>query len=111
MVSVKKAVLEAIGEYNRYRSPEVVAKLIEFREDSFVVEFRGSFCLTCGYYDYFDDLVFILEDRGVKARIKSIEEIEDGAVVEFRLLREGEEVDPSERVMPERLVIIFDQLR
>lgn len=82
---LKERVEEAIEEFNRYRSPEVSAKLLKISEGSFLVDFSRPFCLTCGFYDYFDDLRFTLEDRGVKARISKIEEKEGGAIVEFSL--------------------------
>lgn len=106
--SFSEIIREAIEEYNRYRSPEVVARLVKIEDKRFIVEFRGTFCLTCGFYDYFEDLVYLLEDRGLRARITYIEEIDDGGVVEYRILEEGEEEEPSRRVLPERLVLVFD---
>lgn len=76
---------DAIEEYNRYRAPEAKAKLLRIDKESIKVEFTGSFCRTCGFYDYFDDLKIILEERGLKYRIASIEEIDEGAIVDFVL--------------------------
>ena len=68
--------LEAIEEYNRYRAPEAKAELISFNGASFKVRFIGSFCYTCGFYDYLEDLKIILEEKGVNVEIRRVEEIE-----------------------------------
>lgn len=84
---MKKTVNDAIEEYNKYRVPEVKAKLIYIDEMSFHVEFKGSFCESCGFYDYFDDLSILLEDDfGLKTKIRKIDEMPRGAVVKFELV-------------------------
>lgn len=80
---MKRMIEKVIEEYNRYRSPEAVARVISIDERSFKIEFRGSFCRTCGFYDYIEDFKFMLEDKGIKAEIKEIKEIEGGVVVRF----------------------------
>jgi len=80
-----KAVDNAVKDFNRYRIPEVEAEILEINEEGFKVKFKGTFCETCGFYDYFDDLKYILEDMfGQKSEITSIEEIPGGAKVEYR---------------------------
>ena len=76
---------EAVAEFNKYRSPEATAKLLGVQEKDFVISFMGSFCQSCGFYDYFDDYAIALEDIGLKAAIKRIKEIPDGAEVTFSL--------------------------
>jgi hypothetical protein len=44
---------EILMEYNRFRSPEVTAKLIHFKDRKLILEFEGPFCNTCGFHDYF----------------------------------------------------------
>ncbi|NWF86979.1 hypothetical protein HXY32_04130 [Candidatus Bathyarchaeota archaeon] len=61
MHSFKEAVLKAIGEYNHYRSPEATVKLIEIGKDKLVMDFEGSFCKTCGAYDYLEDFIYELQ--------------------------------------------------
>lgn len=78
-------VLEAIEEYNKYRSPEATAKLVSFHKPVIRIEFTGPFCRSCGFYDYFDDLRIIFEEMGLKTEIMSVEETEEGAVVDFKL--------------------------
>ena len=77
----------AIVEYNKYRVNLVQAKLNEQTDTSLIIYFDGSFCETCGYYDYYEDLQVLLEhDYGVKTRITEIEHREDGDYVTFQLL-------------------------
>ena len=71
-----KSVLRTIEVYNRYRSPEVTAKLVELERDSFTVEFEGSFCQSCGVQDYFEDFIHELEAvSGFEVEIDEIEQI------------------------------------
>jgi len=55
---LKETVLKAVERYNRYRSPEATARLVEVGEEQVVVDFSGPFCTSCGVYDYFEDLVY-----------------------------------------------------
>jgi hypothetical protein len=68
-------VLRAITVYNKYRSPEATAKLVESEKDGFTIEFNGPFCQSCGVTEYFEDFIFDLEDisRSLRAEIKAIE--------------------------------------
>ncbi len=74
---------DAIKEYNSVRAPESIAQLWGFNGNEFKVRFTGHFCYTCGFYDYFDDFLFILEDMEYKFYRKEILEIENGAIVTF----------------------------
>ena len=73
--SFREVIKKAIEEYNKYRSSEVVAKLTSIGKQSFKVEFTGTFCLTWGFYDYFDDFKIVLEEYGLRVRVKEIEEL------------------------------------
>lgn len=59
--SLKDAIIEAINEYNKYRSPEANAKLIKIGEKELILEFTGPFCESCGVYDYFEDFIYELK--------------------------------------------------
>lgn len=76
---------KTIEEYNKYRSPEATAKLTSMKEDTVTIEFTGTFCYTCGFYDYFEDYQFLLEEKGVKNKIIEIDEIDNGAIVTFKI--------------------------
>jgi superoxide reductase len=74
---LKTKIEGAIRTYNRYRSPEVTAELQDIQDngEKFVVSFRGTFCRTCGFYDYFEDLVYeILDETEIQTRILKVKE-------------------------------------
>lgn len=90
MISVsklKEVIKEAILEYNRYRVPEVKAKLISVNDNMIEVKFEGTFCYTCGFYDYFEDYAIILEEKGINIEIDEVQEAEDGGIVRFRITK------------------------
>ena len=58
---LKNLVLRVIEIYNRYRSPEATAKLVEVEKGGFVIDFEGSFCMSCGVRDYFEDFIYEFE--------------------------------------------------
>lgn len=73
-------------EFNKYRDPEITAKLVKFEGKSFKIEFTGTFCYTCGFYDYFDDFKYLLEDDfGLKTNTKEIIEMNERVLVNFEL--------------------------
>lgn len=65
-----------IEEYNSFRSPEAIASIIELKNDYFIISFRGHFCFTCGFYDWFEDFRLILEDYGFKTEISEINQVD-----------------------------------
>lgn len=79
----------AIKQYNYYRSPEAIARLLEFNRRKIKVEFTGSsFCHSCGLYDWFDDFRYELMDfLGSEVEIISVAEIGYGGkfIVEFEV--------------------------
>ncbi len=66
---------EILTEYNKFRSPEVTAKLIRFNDRKLILQFEGSFCNTCGFHDYFEDFIYEMKRlRNVELRIEQIKE-------------------------------------
>ena len=84
--TTKKKIEKAVEEFNKYRAPEAVAKLLALNEESFKIEFTGPFCRACGFYDYFDDFKIFLEEIGSKTEISQIEETKNGAIVTFKII-------------------------
>jgi len=73
-MGARRQVEAAVEEFNKYRSPEAVARLIEFDERHVKIELSGPFCRSCGLYDYFDDLKIGLEEKiGGPIEISKIE--------------------------------------
>ena len=77
----------ALYEFNRIRTYEVEARVVEYIDGGFKVFFSGSFCHTCGYYDYFEDLLYLLlDDFGVETEITDVSQEEEGDYVSFHLV-------------------------
>ncbi len=87
MPDLKGTLDVALHEFNRIRTYVVEAKVVEHFDDGFKVFFSGSFCQTCGYYDYFEDLLYLLlDDFGVETKITAVTQEEDGDYVRFHLV-------------------------
>ena len=56
--------------YNRYRSPEAVAKVVNVATDRVTITFSGSFCYSCGVMDYLEDFVHEFKILTDKAELK-----------------------------------------
>jgi len=61
--------------YNRYRSPEATAEIIEVSEDRLVMKFKGSFCETCGLYDWIEDMKYVLRDLSMEVNLVEAKEL------------------------------------
>ncbi len=73
----------AIKTYSKYRSPEVIAELrkIQYNEERLLVSFKGTFYRTCGFCDYFEDLVYeILDKAETHTRVLDIKEEWDSEI-------------------------------
>ena len=87
MPDLKGTLDVALHKFNRIRTREVEAKVVEHFNGGFKVFFSGSFCHTCGYYDYFEDLLYLLlDDFGVKTEITDVSQEEEGDYVSFQLV-------------------------
>jgi len=72
--SVSERVRAAILRYNRYRRPEIVARLERLDGRQLVVSFRGSSCRSCGSYDHMEDFAIEASDLlGVEVRLHSFQ--------------------------------------
>ncbi len=81
---LNELVLRVIEVYNRYRSPEVTAKLVGMEKNGFVIEFEGAFCRSCGVRDYFEDFIYELEDLTKNFNVK-IKETEHAGSQSYRV--------------------------
>jgi len=79
----KKKITDAVNEFNKYHGKISKVNLISINKDSFKIKFKGHFCHTCGFYDYFDDFRISLEENNLNADILNIKEINEGAIVKF----------------------------
>ncbi len=77
---LQEKVKEALARYNEWRAPEAVAELVELKDDVATIRFTGTFCRTCGVYDYFEDLLGY-----VGGEILGFDALPEGFLVRFRL--------------------------
>ncbi len=76
--NLEKFLAKAIKIYNKYRSPESTASLMEIGEDNTVkIKFEGSFCMTCGINDWVIDFKYVIEDLNGSCELIKIIEPED----------------------------------
>lgn len=76
--NLKEFIRKAIQAFNKYRGLEANAKIIDYHENTLIVDFKGTFCQTCGLYDYFEDLIYDLKDLiDIEIKIESAEPIGD----------------------------------
>ena len=61
---LRKRVEKAIEEFNKYREPEAVARLLSLSEREIVLEISGPYCRSCGLADWFDDFAIELRVQG-----------------------------------------------
>lgn len=81
MSSLEKLILKALEEYNRYRSPEAKAKLVKLGDKEIILDFEGSFCYSCGTYDYLEDFIYETQRIAeVKLSISEFKEYEPGRI-------------------------------
>lgn len=81
----KRSLLNAaISFYNKTRSPEASARLLELREDDgvAVVEFNGEFCESCSIRDWVEDLAYVIKSMRYDAEL--IKYLEPSNGVEFK---------------------------
>ena len=65
---------KVIEEFNRLHGNETHAKLKEIKGEEVIIEFEGSFCKTCGLFDYFEDIKW--EAMGFGIIVEPIEILE-----------------------------------
>ena len=56
-LELEDLVRKAVALYNRYRSPEAIAKLVHVSPENVTIAFSGSFCYSCGVLDYIEDFI------------------------------------------------------
>ncbi len=84
---------EVLREFNRFHGSEADARILKREGDEVIIEFEGSFCATCGLYDYFDDIKWEAMDFGLELEPLEVLEAEEDEfehgryVVRYRLGR------------------------
>ena len=92
-MDVRERIEEVLREFNRLHGSEAHARVLALNGDEVIIEFEGSFCATCGLYDYFDDIKWEALDFGLELEpVEVLEAVEDDFehgryVVKYRLGR------------------------
>lgn len=73
---LREDVERAVELYNRLHGVEAQASVININGDKVVVEFKGTFCYTCGVRDWLEDLAYLLVSMGYDARLVEVIEPE-----------------------------------
>ncbi len=82
---LRERVSKAVDMFNRYRSPEATVTLQSFSGTSCQMKFTGCFCHTCGFHDYFNDLIVFLEEEECIGQIVDIAEDREESIVTFAI--------------------------
>ncbi len=67
---LQELIRKTILLYNRYRSPEAIAKIVIVTPENVTIAFTGSFCYSCGVIDYLEDFVHEFKMLTGKAELK-----------------------------------------
>ncbi len=67
---MEELIRKTILLYNRYRSPEAIAKIVIVTPENVTIAFTGSFCYSCGVLDYLEDFVHEFKMLTGKAELK-----------------------------------------
>ena len=67
---LEELIRKAILLYNRYRSPEAIAKVVSVSPENVTLLFSGSFCYSCGVIDYVEDFIHELKMLTDKVELK-----------------------------------------
>lgn len=54
---LEATVRKTIARYNRFRSPEAIAKFVRVSPDSVTIAFSGAFCASCGVLGYIEGFI------------------------------------------------------
>ncbi len=61
---------KAVARYNRFRSPEAIAKLVYVSLDGVTIAFTGAFCTSCGVLGYVEGFIHDFESLNSKVKLK-----------------------------------------
>ena len=72
-----ESIRRVIEEFNRLHGTEARARILRAEGDDVIIEFSGSFCATCGLYDYFEDIKWEAVDFGLEIEPVEVLEAEE----------------------------------
>jgi hypothetical protein len=69
-LKIEYLVRKAVTLYNRYRSPEAIAKFVSLSPENVTIAFSGVFCYSCGVLDYIEDFIYEFKTLTDKVELK-----------------------------------------
>ena len=70
LLELEVAVRKAVARYNRFRSPEVIARVIRITPTNFTIAISGAFCASCGVLGYIEGFINDFKSFTSKAELK-----------------------------------------
>lgn len=67
---LEETVRKAVARYNRFRSPEAIAKIVRVSHESVTIAFSGTFCSSCSVLGYFESFIHDFETLTSKVELK-----------------------------------------
>ena len=67
---IEEAVRKTVARYNRFRSPEAIAKPVKVLPGNVTIAFTGAFCTGCGVLGYVEGFVHDFEALNSKVKLK-----------------------------------------
>ena len=67
---LEEAVRKTVARYNRFRSPEAIAKLISVTAERVTIAFTGAFCSSCGVLGYVEGFIHDFKTLTSKVELK-----------------------------------------
>ena len=68
---LRERLARVVDEYNRYRQPEMSARLLEVSCDGIYVEFRGHF--RCSITEWVEDFKYVAKELGIELELVDVE--------------------------------------
>ena len=59
LLELEAIVRKAVARYNRFRSPEAIAKLVKVSTESVSITISGVFCASCGVLGYIEGFIAV----------------------------------------------------
>jgi hypothetical protein len=67
---LEDTIRKAVTRYNRFRSPEAIAKFVTVSLESVTIAFSGAFCSSCGVLGYVEGFIHDFEALNSKVELK-----------------------------------------
>jgi len=67
---LEETVRKTVARYNRFRSPEAIAKLVRISSESITIAFSGTFCSSCSVLGYIEGFIHDFKTLNSKVELK-----------------------------------------